>query len=183
MASFQFAHPEKFDFTKPEKWEKWFQRFERFRLASGLCEADEEVQVSTLIYSMGPEADDILSSLKISSGDKNKWQPVKEALSKYFIPKRNVIFERAKFNQRKQEEGETADSFITALHVLADYCDYGALHDDLIRDRIVVGLRDRKLSEKLQLDPKLSLESAILMARQNETVKKQQPVVRGATSP
>lgn len=154
MASFQFAHPEKFDFTKPERWERWFQRFERFRLASGLCEADEDVQVSKLIYSMGPEADDILSSLKISSGDINQWQPVKEALSKYFIPKRNVIFERAKFNQRKQEEGETADSFITALHVLTEYCDYGALHDDLIRDRIVVGLRDRKLSESCNLIPK-----------------------------
>ena len=75
------------------------------------------------------------------------------------------------------------DSLITALHVLADYCDYGALHDDLIRYRIVVGLRDRKLSEKLQLDPKLSLESVILMARQNATVEKQQSVVRGATSP
>ncbi|XP_061186924.1 uncharacterized protein LOC133195058 [Saccostrea echinata] len=129
---------------------------------------------------MGPKADDILSSLKITNG--KKWQPVKEALSKYFIPKRNSIFERAKFNQRKQKEDETADSFITALHVLAEYCDYGALHDDLIRDRIVDGLRDRK-SEKKQLDSKLSLESAILMARQNETIKKQQPVVRGSTTP
>ena len=41
----------------------------------------------------------------------------------------------------------------------------------LIRDRIVVGLRDRKLSGKLQLDPKLTLELAIRQAKQSEMVK------------
>jgi len=37
------------------------------------------------------------------------------------------------------------------LHSLAEFCEYGDLHDQLIRDRIVVGLLDKKLSEKLQI--------------------------------
>ena len=56
--------------------------------------------------------------------------------------RRNVIFERAKFNQRQEEQGETVDSFITSLHYLAEHCGYGQLHDEMIRDRLVVGLRD-----------------------------------------
>ena len=44
----------------------------------------------------------------------------------------------------------------------------------MIRDRIVVGIHDRKLSEKLQLDPTLTLDKAITSVRQAETVKKQQ---------
>ena len=49
----------------------------------------------------------------------------------------------------------------------------------MIRDRIVVGLHDVGLSEKLQTDPELTLDKAITMARQTEAVRGQQPVVRG----
>ena len=56
---------------------------------------------------------------------------------------------------------------------------YAALHEEMIRDRVVVGLRDTKLSESLQLDPDLTLEKAVTKARQAEAVKQQQPLVRG----
>ena len=68
----------------------------------------------------------------------------------HFIKRRNAIFERAKFNNRKQEPGEPVDSFITALYGLAEHCEYGALHDEMIRNRIVVGILNARLSEKLQ---------------------------------
>ena len=50
------------------------------------------------MYYMGDEADDILSSIQLSSEDKAKYNVVKEPS--------NVIFERAKFNQRRQELGK-----------------------------------------------------------------------------
>ena len=56
----------------------------------------------------------------------------------------------AKFNQRVQGEDEAVESFITALYCLVEYCEYGTLRDEMIRDRLVVGLRDAKLSERLQ---------------------------------
>ena len=64
----------------------------------------------------------------------------------------NVVFERAKFNLRKQEEGETVDTFITSLCQLSEHCAYGNLRDELIRDRIVIGVRDKRLSMKLQME-------------------------------
>ena len=42
----------------------------------------------------------------------------------------------------------------------------------------MVGFQDSKLSEKLQLDPELSLTKAINHARQSEAVKKQQALLR-----
>uniref|UniRef100_A0A096LST4 CCHC-type domain-containing protein n=1 Tax=Poecilia formosa TaxID=48698 RepID=A0A096LST4_POEFO len=91
--------------------------------------------------------------------------------------RRNVIFERAKFNQRQQETGESIDGFHTALHCLAEYCGYGTLHDEMVRDRFVVGLRDKRLSEQLQMDAELTLEKALTRARQSELVKKQQEML------
>ena len=61
---------------------------------------------------------------------------------------------------RGQEEGEPVDAFITALYSLAEHCGYRALHDEMIRDRIVVGIRNAQLAEKLQLDSDLTLETA-----------------------
>ena len=61
------------------------------------------------------------------------------------------------------------DNFITDLYCLAEYCKFGNLRDDLIRDRIVVGIKDKKLSEQLQLDSKLTLEKAI--TKLNQAVK------------
>ena len=53
------------------------------------------------------------------------------------------------------------------------------LKDQLIQDRIVVELRNKKLSEKLQLDANLSLEKATAQAMQSEEIKKQQSVIHG----
>ena len=49
----------------------------------------------------------------------------------------------------------------------------------MIRDRIVVELLNPRLSEKLQMDDKLNLESVVTQVRQSEAVKLQQAVVRG----
>ncbi|XP_052799445.1 uncharacterized protein LOC128231064 [Mya arenaria] len=131
---------------------------------------------------MGPEAEEIMSSFNLSNENSKKFDTVVEKLNQHFIPKKNVIFERAKFNQRSQMAGESVDSFITELYHLAENCEFRDLHDSLIRDRIVVGIRDHKLSERLQLDPTLSLEKAVTEAKQRESFRAQQAVVRGEPS-
>ena len=61
------------------------------------------------------------------------------------------------------------DEFITDVYCLAKHCGYAALHDEMVRDRIVVGIRDGHLSDK-----------AVNLTRQSEAIKKQQVSVRGA---
>ena len=110
--------------------------------------------------------------------DRRNYDTVKEKFDGYFIHRRNVvIYERAKFNRRKQ--GETVEAFITALYALAEFCGYGDLHDEMIHDRIVVSIRNSTLLEKLQLDSRLTLESVIAQVRHSEAVKHQQLLLRG----
>ena len=91
---------------------------------------------------MGDQADDTLISFKLSTSQLKQYHTVKTKFDEHFVVRRNIIFERAKFNRHRQEDGETVDTFITALHAPAEHCDYGILKDEMIRDRIVVGLRD-----------------------------------------
>ena len=178
VANYQVPSLEKFSF-KPEDWTRWIRRFERFRKATGLDQKSGESQVNTLVYSMGEAADYIMISFGLTADDAKQYEQVKNRFESHFIVKRNIIFERAKFNLRSQQEGESVETFITDLHCLAEHCEFGVLKDELIRDRIVVGLKDKKLSEKLQLDSKLTLEKAVTQARQSETVKKQQDILQG----
>ena len=90
---------------------------------------------------MGDEADDISKSFTLAREEERKYGKVKDKLGQHFIIKRNVIFERAKFNMRKQEPGEPVDAFIGDLHCLSEHCEFRALRDELIRDRIVMGLQ------------------------------------------
>ena len=128
---------------------------------------------------MGDEADDILSLLGLSDDEKKSYDTVKAKLEGHFVRRRNLIYERARFNQRRQEEGESVDSFVTSLHCLAEHCGYEGLKNEMIRDRIVVGLRDANLSMKLQMVPDLDLKKAVTLARQSEAVRQLQGVVRG----
>ena len=107
-------------------------------------------------------------TLTLSEAQRKKYEDVCKALSEYLIGKHNVVYERAKFNSRYQQPGETVESFITDVHKLAEHCQYGILLEEIIRNRIVVGIRDAKLSEKLQLDPNFTLAKTKTQVRQNE---------------
>ena len=95
--------------------------------ASGLKAKSEKTQVNTLLYLMGTEADGILYSFGLMDAQKKEYATVVSSFKGYFVKKRNVIYERAKFNQRKQREGGSVDTFITAFHNLAEHCRYGEL--------------------------------------------------------
>ena len=64
---------------------------------------------------MGDEADDLLSSFGLSDADKKKYDKVLEKFESHFVQRKNIIFERAKFNKRKQGETEPDDTFVTDL--------------------------------------------------------------------
>ena len=49
MAQSQLQIPMQFDFSKPEDWERWMRRFERFRQASGLAEKTDESDTSKYV--------------------------------------------------------------------------------------------------------------------------------------
>ena len=138
--------------------------------------------MNILIYLMGPKADDVFQSFRLSEDNGKNYKTVRDKFDDYFTARRNTIHEYAKFNMRRQGETESVDEFFTNLYAIAKYCEYGGLHDELIRDRIVVSICDAQLSEKMQMEPELTLARAVTLAQQSKCVKTQQPTVRGKLS-
>lgn len=124
---------------------KW--RFQQWRKASSVSKASVSKQISTLLYCLGGKAEVVLTSS-------------------------NVIYEQAKFNRHNQQCGETAKQYIMVHCDLAKYCDYGKMSEEMIRDHLLVEIHDTTLSEKLQLDSALTLESAkkVILTRERPCI-------------
>ena len=122
---------------------------------------------------MGDTSDDSLSLQGLTDKEKEKYDIVKAKFQGYIVKNVNVIYEQAKFNGRCQQEDETVDQFVTALHTMAKHCLYRAIKEEMICDCLVVGVHDASLSLILQLDSNLTLKTMVTAASQNEMVRKQ----------
>lgn len=58
---------------KPYEWGKWKCRFELFLVVSALEKEEEACRVSTLLYCLGGEAEDVLMSTGIDKESRKKY--------------------------------------------------------------------------------------------------------------
>ena len=116
---------------------------------------------------IGEEALEIYNTFKFATGeDPNKISVLKKKFEGYVNTRKNTVFERYQFWECKQQEGEAIDQFITELKTRAKSCEFGEQHDSMIRDRIVFGVRDTQLKERMLCESsELTLEKAASICR------------------
>ena len=134
-----------------------------------------KVQCAILLHLIGDEALEIYNTFTFSeSEDRDKLSVLKKKFEDYVNPRKNTVFERYKFWECKQQEGETIDQFITELKTRSRSCEFGDQTDSMIRDRIVFGVTDIRLKEHLLRESsELTLEKAASLCRAAEATAKQ----------
>ena len=121
-----FKPPEQFDFTKPTgAWPAWRHRFSRYTLASKLDREDKAVQISSLIYAMGPEAEKIYTTFT-GMDDNTTLQQVLAKFDEHFVPRVGVLHddERALFYSRAQLPDENAETHVRKLYELSEHANF-----------------------------------------------------------
>ena len=83
-------------------------------------------------------------------------------------PVTNVIMERHNFNTRYQKPGETTEAYVSTLRNQAKTCNFGALQDELIRDRLVCGISSDSVRRSLLKETDLTLVKAVRICQINE---------------
>lgn len=175
MHLYGLQQPPLLDFDRMSEWPAWIEHFDDYRFATGLHKRSREAQVCTLLYTMGRQAHEVFSTFGLSEEEAKDYEAVKKKFDGHFVKEHNIVYESACFHRHSQKpRGEHVDQFVTALHVLADRCDFGSLKERTIQDRLVVKLRDAKLLEALQLDSQLTLAPVL-----KESVKQQQCTLWG----
>ena len=60
-----------------------------------MASESKERQISTLLYCLGEEAEDILTSTNISNDDRKKFNKVVDKIDEYFKVRKNIILKRS----------------------------------------------------------------------------------------
>ena len=138
--------------------------------------------MSSGLYTMGQQSYTVLNALGLSAVDQKHYEIVLAALNAYFKPNKYVIFERARFYRRNQMTGEPCEQLIRALYELANKCDFTD-HSTQIRDRLVVGILNERLSKYMEMmdEETLTEQKAVSMIRQAECVDKESSELRSAS--
>ena len=153
MAAGNLPPPAALDIHSEQAGERWI-RFKRawdsYALATGLTEKAEAVQMATLLTVNGEGAREVYSTFTgwAREGDSAKIGPVLEKFRQYCEPRKNVPFV------------STADAKNPAkpTAITARNCDFRTITpDELLRDRLVFGIRDNKIRERLLREPALTL--------------------------
>lgn len=168
--------PSKLDFkgNLAVNWKKFKRLWTNYEVASRLNTQSGDIRTATFLTCIGPDVLEIYDGLPFAnSEEETQIDKIIELLDAYFIGETNEIYEAYLFNQRVQEIGESFDSFLTALRSLAKTCNFGSMQDRMIRDRVVVGIRDNSTRKKLLAENKLTLNKCIDICRASETTSKQ----------
>ena len=158
-------------FTLATSWRVWKQRWDAFAVVSDLASKSDSYKVSMLISCIGDEALTVINALPYAAeSDRKDLSKVLKLLEEFCFAGENIMYERYKFYQRQQEEGEPIETFITALRTMARTCAFTEDGKDflaqMIRDRLVCGMRDGAVRRKLlSKDSQPNLETCIKESR------------------
>jgi hypothetical protein len=163
-------------------WKLWEQQFNWFSISTQLDTKPEKVQAATLLATIGPDVIPIFNSFGLTEQEQEDVKVIRERFTNHFAPKIHLTYERYLFNKMVQEPGESFDEFLTKLRNQSKKCSFGELADDLLCDKIVVGIMNDTVREKLLSEEKLELEKTVKICKANELTTKQLMKMRGDNS-
>lgn len=157
-----------------ETWKFFKQKFKIYLIASKINIEDSSYQTALLLSVIGDRALKVYNNFVFGKGEsKDDFQVVMSKFDNYFMPDKNVTYERHKFFLRDQKPGEKIDQYVTDLRDLSSTCDFGDLTDSLIRDRVILGIKDMSMKDCLLRTKDLTLVKAVELCRTSEITKSQ----------
>ena len=156
-----------FDQAK-EDWTSYSERLTHYFIATGITDASK--QHSTLLSVCGPETYRLLRSLVGSAADINakSFEELVDTLKQLYDPTPSIIIQQYKFNSGNRNDTETILQFLAALRSLAEYCNYGTTLEDMLRERLVCGVRNEQIQKRLLAEKDLTFAKAKELAESME---------------
>ena len=153
-------------------------------IAKKYYDMSEPEKIANTVLLMGSDCVPIYEQFEFDETKPDKKKSLDNVLTMFtnhFEPVKNLIYERMKFNSIVQGD-MPIHQFIIKLQSQADVCEYGTMKNELVRDRIVVGVKDKRLREYLIDIDDLDLAKCIQKAKQFVTHHEQSEKLAGSSS-
>ena len=147
-----------------ENWKLFKQSWDNYAIIAKLEAQDESYKKALFLHCIGTDALRVYNTLTFTEEEKNL-SHILDKLETLLIGEVNETYERFKFNQRQQQDGETFDNYLTAIKSLAKTCNFAELCESLIRDRLVIGIKSNNTRKRLLQERKLDLSRVLLTER------------------
>ncbi|XP_056456784.1 ETS-related transcription factor Elf-1 isoform X1 [Gadus chalcogrammus] len=149
-------------------WENWRDQFVLY-VDSTMTTEEDMAKVKLFSCLIGESGRELLDTL-MGVTDKEAWtmDDIINTFDEHYNPGANETMERYRFFSKNQGASETIDSYVTELKVLARKCNFGALRDSLIRDRIVCGSHNTGMRDRLLRQKKMTLDTCVRLCRAAE---------------
>ena len=162
----------------------YVERMEMFFTANNIVETTGEgsTQVNRVVAErkraiflteVGAEVYSTVSNLLAPVKPKDTpFTEIVSALEKHYNPKPLEIAQSFHFGTRSQKLGESIGDYVLALKKLAIHCNYGEFLDRALRDRLVCGLSNPKIQNKLLKTEDLTFEKVCRIAKAMEMAER-----------
>ena len=157
-----------------EEWTQYVERLEQFFEANDLTGEDKAAKRrATFLSVIGPEPYKLLRSLLSPEKPSAKsFEELVAKLTEHYSPPPPEVIQRFRFNSRSRQPGESVSTYMADLRRLAEQCNYGTTLEKMLRDRIVYGINDERIREKLLEEKDLSYKRALEIAQGVEAANK-----------
>ena len=103
---------------------------------------------------VGPATFRLLRSLIVQAVPADKpFEELVEVLMKHYNPPPSEVVQRLKFHSRTRE---TVVTFVSELHLLAEFCNFDPTLDSMLHDRLTGGIQDDHILKWLLAEPTLT---------------------------
>ena len=158
--------------SRKATWKAFQHVWVNYEICSGLNEYPTECRMATLLTCYSSSALQVFNSLTFTlENDKKDITIVLAKMDEACQGETNTTYEWYLINTRVQGQTECIDNFYSSIREMSLNCDFGALANSLIRDRIVVGIQDSASWKRLLYEKDLSLTKCLDIARSFEATQ------------
>ncbi len=128
------------EFNAVVDWTAYTERLEQCLTANNVEDATKRRAV--LLSVCGASTYKLIRSLVAPGKPTDRtFKELVELLKEHFAPKPSVMVQRFRFNCRSRQQGESVAAFVAKLQRLTEFCDFGGVLEDMLRDRFRDGHR------------------------------------------
>ena len=180
--------PGPIDFSESEQsaktWRLWKQMWANYAIVTKLHSQDNEYQKAMFLCTVGQKALETYNSFQYTADeDPDKLETIIAKYDEHFTGEINETYERFQFNKRIQQSGESFEVYLTELRNMSKTCNFcKCMSDSLVKDQLVLGIKDDSARTRLLQENKLDLKRCIEICRSTEAASTQLGAITGKTN-
>ncbi|GFV94021.1 uncharacterized protein K02A2.6 [Trichonephila clavipes] len=153
-----------------EDWSSYVERLESYFVVNGI---EVKMKVPSILSLIGATKYKLLKNLATPNiPSELTYQDIVKLLSEHLNPKPLEMTERFRFYKRKQFEGESIANYCAELQKLSIHSNFGNNLSTMLRDKLVMGLKNENIQKKLLAEDKLTYEKAKSIAFAMESAQR-----------